>query len=203
MTAEELLELVRTKVQDDQPDYLFSDDEIYFAMAAAQREAALRTHILKGVVPLTIPAGSSQVDLPEYVLEPQTVRYGGRVYEVHDLDKFSRLSQSNALVFGHDMSSLIINREASSDMDLTLKAVLLPRNDPSDANQTLELPAQFHYALLPGVVYYLLQTFDADMENDARLQRVAARWAQSLNNMRLWAAKHIRKPRTVRYGGIT
>jgi hypothetical protein len=208
MTADELKDLVRSRVRDTEPDYIFSDADIYHAIAEAQHEAAEDSLILYGEVPLIILANEDNVELPAHVLNPLRVRYDDRTYEVKHIDWYHRHEGFGdpwggaPVGFFHDLVSLYIRPVQTTDVSLILQANLAPRRDPSDSNPVLEIPSRFHYALATGAVYHLMKTLDADMEDDRRLKTFLSLWGAELARMRKWAARRNRTQRTVKYGGL-
>lgn len=189
----DLLSRTRERTRDTEPDYLFSDREIYEALATAQKEAAEEAHLIPGSVSVTLLASELSIALPFPMYTPLTVRTTKHEYF---------LKEDPMTPFHVYLGRLYATSPSLDDQPLVITGYLTPANSPEDTDDWLEIPSRFHYALPLGAASHLVSALDADTEDATRNTLLKTLWEKELAMMYRWSARHNRKPRPIRYGGI-
>lgn len=198
MQADELVEEVRRLTRDTEPDYIFSDMAIYAAIADAQDEVMQRTHMVVDTWAYLLPAGDDVVVLPDFITSPKRVQVAGEDWPV-----VSTRPVVKAVVAYHEFGALYLPKSFDQDETLEVLAYVTARQRPDEDHLALEIPDRFHYNLAVGAAVKLLNTLDSDTQDPTRQQNLERQWSLALNDMYAWAARHNRKPKTAKYGGIT
>jgi len=201
MEVPQIIELVRFRLADEVADYLWPDPVLYAALDETMRVLAMRTECLKGQETLTILAGAEAVPLPPHLYAPLRIQFGSDSYSI--IPGYAPVSGSTGVprAFYHENNAIYARPKPTEDAVLTVDSVLLPRV-PARDNPVLEIPPEYHMALVSGTTFYALQTFDVDRYDSRRLQVVANLWESELLGARTLANIHGREPQPVRYGGI-
>lgn len=198
MLASELLELARGSLDDLVQDYLHSDAQIYFAMAQAQTELAITTECMRGDIPLV---GKDVVQVPENVYHPQCILYNNKAYDIYpDRAPITTVS-GNPKAFYHADDVIEIYPAQTVDVNFNLRAILVPKVDPSEDNDNLEIQSKYHKFLLPGTVYYAIKRLDADIKEYRKIQEWKVHWEDARFQAYKLTALRVRRQGVVKYGG--
>lgn len=202
MQVSEVISLVREKLADIEPDYLWSDDVLGEALAHAQQTLCLRTHCLTGRKDITFAAGEATTPLPDDILVPRFMRYDGKDFTV--LPGWAPPDDGTSTsprCFYHDNNELQVYPTQTDSFTGVLSCYLLPGSSPV-SSQAFAVPDKYHHALIAGAVFFALQTLDADVENDKRLNTANGIWEEELFQARTIAVMHGHKRKPIAYGGL-
>ena len=228
MTSDELLAKFRQDMVDSAASELWTDDEIYRYIDAAQKEFCRRTLGIADartdeICRLALTDGTEYIAIDPRILKIRGARLSnGRPVEILNYENLISqpswpfdYGKSHQVVLddstGPECKALITDMEqdmvralpiSSTDQVVLLTVYRLPLEDITQTNQMLEIHEQHHLYLLYWVKHLALLKQDAEVFDKNKSDEMAAAFVAYCDQAKHEQERREHKPRTVMYGGI-
>ena len=229
MTSDQLLAKFRQDMVDVATDPLWTDDEIYQYIDAAQKEFCRRTLGISDsrtdeICRLALADGTEFISLDPRILKIRGARIESNGAPVEIMNYENLISQpswpfdygqSHRVVLdnsvGPECKALITDMEqdmvrilpiSSTEQVVLLSVYRLPLHDITQTNQMLEIHEQHHLYLLYWVKHLALLKQDAEVFDKNKSDAMAAAFLNYCAQAKHEQERREHKPRTVMYGGL-
>lgn len=225
MKTKELLALFRREANDLASPPLWSDEEVYEYMTAAQEMFCRMTHGIRD--------SSSELTKVAVVADDPLVVFDPKILRIRSA-RLESDGRELTLINPEDLSSGYLSDDyglAASRIDLTLSGIpkmllvgdaedtarlvhipidddtllliveRLPLEDLLSPTKELEIPPQHHRYLVQWMLHLAYMKQDAEAYNRGRSEEFAARFAQYCELAKRESERRIHKHRTISYGG--
>lgn len=217
MNADELLSAFRHEVTDTETPYLWTDEEVYGYIDAAQKMfCRLTDGIADAATPsvctLSITAGAPWVDISPLILKVRSAYRTdtGREVGVINVEDMARRGwrfdgnrgRMQALIAGMTDHKLRVYPDPIEDVTVHLTVFRLPLHSVSDVQIDLEIGDQHHWYLLDWMKHLAHKKQDAETYNKGRSDLFERSFRSYCDQAKREQERIRHKPRVVAYGGI-
>jgi len=222
-TAEDLLDIFRTEVDDTEEDYLWTDESFFWYLDEAQREFARQTDILMSSdIVIPVVADESFITLPVGVEKIRDIRLLSTNGKLPVINYVEVQGTHSASGYGEELLDwntstgtprFVIADEVTDQLRLvpqpivndsvTISAFRLPKIDIIDDGSILELTDSSHQrSLLLLCKAMAYEVNDVDINDTARADRYRQQFFAYTAEVKSRRNRRNRRVGTVRYGGI-
>jgi hypothetical protein len=194
MTLGELIALARSRLDDLEPEYRWSDDLLILWFNEAQIEACRRARLLKdsttaAVCQIAFANDASQGALDSRVIRVERAKFGNASFQLRkrsyrdieecDMNWQDRASATPRYFFtDFDAGHVNVYPALATADTLNLTVIREPLAAMADMDDSPEIATRYQFSMVDFVVYRALQSGDPDSGDEQRSQTALAMFEQ-------------------------